>query len=209
MRASGAGSAVWLPLARLVRRYVAWSERQLKSELVEMRLGGLEHWQAPAPGPQQAEILPLSRCGTEALLRSVYNEAGRDCPGFRRARWIDIIAFTADSSHDRNGIFVARCNGRYVGAAVGRSRSSGRGMIYNVAVRPEFRRRGIARSLLHSALTYLRDQGAREACLYVHPENTAAIRLYYREGFEAMAPLPAAGESVGAGSGGTLAGQPR
>ena len=183
-----------LPFARLVRRYVAWTERQIKSELVELRLEGLQHWQRPDLSPAGVEILPLSRCGSEALLRSVYNEAGQDCPGFRPARWIDILAFIADSSHDRDGIFVARYEGRYIGACVGRSRPSGRGMIYSLAVRPEFRRQGIARGLLYAPLDYLRRQGATEARLYVHPENHRAMSLYDREGWEPVAPPPELGE---------------
>lgn len=183
-----------LPFARLVRRYVAWTERQIKSELVELRLEGLSHWRGCAPMSPGVDILPLSQCGSEALLRSVYNEAGQDCPGFRRARWIDILAFIADSSHDRDGIFVARYEGRYIGACVGRYRPNGRGMIYSLAVHPELRRRGIARGLLHATLDYLRRQGATEARLYVHPENDRALCLYDREGFEAVAPLPEATE---------------
>jgi ribosomal-protein-alanine N-acetyltransferase len=56
--------------------------------------------------------------------------------------------------------------------------------INNVAVRPEFRRQGIAAQLLTAVLTAGRIQGARLAFLEVRTGNAAAQGLYQSCGFQ-------------------------
>jgi len=56
--------------------------------------------------------------------------------------------------------------------------------INNVAIRPEFRRRGIATQLLAGVLREGRLQGARLAFLEVRAGNLAAQGLYHRCGFQ-------------------------
>jgi len=55
--------------------------------------------------------------------------------------------------------------------------------INNLAVRPQFRGRGIGTALLHHVLTEARRLGARRATLEVRASNGAARRLYERLGF--------------------------
>lgn len=55
--------------------------------------------------------------------------------------------------------------------------------INTIAVRPEFRRRGIGRRLLAYVLDEARRQGARRTLLEVRRSNVAAIRLYRAFGF--------------------------
>lgn len=59
-----------------------------------------------------------------------------------------------------------------------------RWQIANVAVAPEYRRRGIARALMTEALNHIRDHGGTWAILQVRRENVAARRLYEQLGFE-------------------------
>ena len=56
--------------------------------------------------------------------------------------------------------------------------------INNVAVRPDFQRRGIAGKLLSTLLAQGRKQGAHLALLEVRAGNDAAQGLYRRSGFE-------------------------
>ncbi|MCX8062106.1 MAG: GNAT family N-acetyltransferase [Anaerolineales bacterium] len=56
-------------------------------------------------------------------------------------------------------------------------------LIANVAVHPDFRRRGIARWLTERALDYIRERGGRQAWLNVREDNQAAIALYRELGF--------------------------
>ena len=176
-------------LAVLVRRYVAWTERRVKSELRELARPDLQGWAAPPCACAAADILPLSACGNEWLLRRTYNDAAVGSPGFRPARVLDMIAFAAAPNHDPHGVFLARAGGRYVGTCVARY-SAGVGRIYSMAVHPKFRRRGIGRALLHAALRHLQECGAVEARLYLHPDNGVAAELYTGEGF-ALAPARA------------------
>lgn len=92
-----------------------------------------------------------------------------------------------ESQVDAPGFLVATVEGRIVGYVVG-SIAQGfpgpRGHIKDLAVHPEFRRRGIARSLLTSSLERLREAGAISAALEVRPSNVAAIDLYRSHGFE-------------------------
>lgn len=55
--------------------------------------------------------------------------------------------------------------------------------ILNLCVRPEWRRRGLARRMLDELLELARVDGAREAFLEVRPSNDAALRLYRTTGF--------------------------
>lgn len=62
-----------------------------------------------------------------------------------------------------------------------------RWQIANVAVASAYRRRGIARALMETALEHVRAQGGTWVVLQVRADNTAARRLYERLGFDAIA----------------------
>lgn len=57
--------------------------------------------------------------------------------------------------------------------------------IREVAVKPEFQRKGIARKLINQALAYCKEQGATRAFLAADECNTHAIHLYESIGFRA------------------------
>lgn len=56
--------------------------------------------------------------------------------------------------------------------------------ISNVAVKREYRRKGVARQLIHAALDELRVHSAKWALLNVRPTNPGAIQLYKEFGFQ-------------------------
>lgn len=56
--------------------------------------------------------------------------------------------------------------------------------IATLAVHPDFRRRGIARKLLHTALGAAYREGARRSFLEVRAGNQAALKMYEELGFE-------------------------
>jgi ribosomal protein S18 acetylase RimI-like enzyme len=56
-------------------------------------------------------------------------------------------------------------------------------LIANVAVHPEFRRRGIAHLLTVHAMEYIKQQGVSSIWLHARDENPYAIKLYERLGF--------------------------
>lgn len=56
--------------------------------------------------------------------------------------------------------------------------------IINLGVRPDCRKRGMAASLVASALELCRKSGLRSVFLEVRPSNIAALNLYQRFGFK-------------------------
>jgi GNAT superfamily N-acetyltransferase len=56
-------------------------------------------------------------------------------------------------------------------------------LIANVAVRPDYRRRGIAKKLTQAALTKIKLKGVKTAWLHVSAHSPAAFRLYSGMGF--------------------------
>lgn len=78
--------------------------------------------------------------------------------------------------------------GRVVGNLTLQSggRYGGRWHIYNLAVAPAYRGRGIARALVEAALEEVRCQGGGWVTLQMEEGNEAARHLYERLGFEAL-----------------------
>jgi ribosomal protein S18 acetylase RimI-like enzyme len=79
-------------------------------------------------------------------------------------------------------LFVAEVGGKIVGTVMIIEQEKV-AYISTVAVHPDFRRRGIARRLVKSALEYIQNQKLRRAVLHVIPTNSPAKTLYMRFGF--------------------------
>jgi ribosomal protein S18 acetylase RimI-like enzyme len=79
-------------------------------------------------------------------------------------------------------ILVGELAGRVVATAMVGT-DGHRGWIYYVAVQPELRRRGHARRIVEAAEAWLAQRGAPRMLLMVHPENSAAVRLYESLGY--------------------------
>jgi GNAT superfamily N-acetyltransferase len=60
-------------------------------------------------------------------------------------------------------------------------------LIANVAVHPDYRRRGIARSLTAKAVEFARRRGVRSAWLHARHDNNGAVELYRTAGFHQRA----------------------
>jgi ribosomal protein S18 acetylase RimI-like enzyme len=75
--------------------------------------------------------------------------------------------------------YVWEEDGRIIGnVTLLSTKITGRYLVVNVAVHPDYRRRGIARILMGSALDLVRARRGREILLQVVKSNTAAIDLY-------------------------------
>ncbi len=61
-----------------------------------------------------------------------------------------------------------------------------RWVMANVAVHPDYRRRGIAREMVQACERLAQQAGARTVVLQVESENQAALQLYRRQGFEML-----------------------
>jgi ABC-type ATPase with predicted acetyltransferase domain len=80
--------------------------------------------------------------------------------------------------------FVWEENGQIIGnVSLIQSDLSGRFLIANVAVLPEYRRKGIGRMLMQETIDYVQGHQGREILLQVERDNQAAIQLYNNIGF--------------------------
>lgn len=82
---------------------------------------------------------------------------------------------------DCNLFFVCESEGRIAGY-IGLSIAADEGYILNVAVLPEYRRKGIGEALVRYVITGFGDLAF--VTLEVRPSNTAAVALYQKLGFE-------------------------
>ena len=80
-----------------------------------------------------------------------------------------------------DGIMLGVC-GCYAGA--------GECQITNIAVRQEYRRRGIARAMITCLLSEAKKRGCKRAFLEVGENNQSAIKLYEKIGFKTVGRRP-------------------
>lgn len=79
--------------------------------------------------------------------------------------------------------FVAELDGKTV-AYAGMHHIIDEGYITNIAVHPDFRRRGLATALVRVLDSYAKDNGLAMLTLEVRPSNIAAINIYSNAGFD-------------------------
>ncbi|MGH7508292.1 MAG: ribosomal protein S18-alanine N-acetyltransferase [Gemmatimonadales bacterium] len=77
---------------------------------------------------------------------------------------------------------VAHTGQAITGYLIGRE-VAGTGEVLNLAVSPDFRRRGVGRALLRAGLTLLRKRRVDEVFLEVRESNRSAQALYLSSGF--------------------------
>ena len=63
-------------------------------------------------------------------------------------------------------------------------RVAGEACLLNIAIEPDFQRRGLARQLLNHGLSYCQCNGDLQCYLEVRESNLAALALYTKLGFE-------------------------
>jgi len=91
-----------------------------------------------------------------------------------------------NSSHPLLSGYVYVDAGRLVGNVSLGIENERRGIwnISNVAIHPDYRRRGIARRLMEACLQQARSNGARMLVLEVRTDNAPALKLYHDLGFQ-------------------------
>ena len=86
---------------------------------------------------------------------------------------------------DPDLFLVAEDDGCLVGTVIG-GFDGRRGMIYHLAVAPDYRRKGLANQLMDEVETRLRARGCRKAYLLVKQGNLIASAFYEKRGWGEM-----------------------
>jgi ribosomal protein S18 acetylase RimI-like enzyme len=95
------------------------------------------------------------------------------------------LALVSSSLRDAFGGFIWEEDGMPIGlVSVSRLGTGGTWTIGNVAVLPDYRRRGLARLLVEAAIARARERGGKNVVLDVIAGNLPAYELYRRLGFE-------------------------
>jgi [ribosomal protein S18]-alanine N-acetyltransferase len=92
-------------------------------------------------------------------------------------------AFREALSSEWTFTLLAESGRRPAGYLIGRE-VAGSGEVLNLAVAPEFRRRGLGGALLEEGLAVFRRRGATEVFLEVRESNQSAQSLYLARGFK-------------------------
>lgn len=79
-------------------------------------------------------------------------------------------------------VLGARAGGRLIGVAVV-THDGRKGWINRLAVHPDFRRQGVAQSLINEAERVLRAQGIRIFAVLIEDWNTASLALFEKAGY--------------------------
>jgi N-acetylglutamate synthase len=85
--------------------------------------------------------------------------------------------------------FVAEYNSRIIGTVLG-GFDGRRGLIYHLAVLPEFQNHHIGSRLLETVENQLRKDGCTKVYLFVIPENPEIYNFYANQGYQKMDPIP-------------------
>jgi GNAT superfamily N-acetyltransferase len=163
--------------------------------VLEMGLEALETEFLLRNSVSGADGITISRGRVEDAPRiaaSVDESYRHEYPGGRYAEQFDPAAYAeelAGAPHDPALWRVAWDGDEIVGQVIPRV-ERGRAEIYEVSVRPGWRRRGIARALLSDALLGLRDTGLPVRLHTMREFPTQAHRLYSSLGFRVLKEFP-------------------
>ncbi|NIW10203.1 MAG: GNAT family N-acetyltransferase, partial [Gammaproteobacteria bacterium] len=100
----------------------------------------------------------------EEVWLKIYNVAYKEYDDFRPSTMEDMEKTEKSPNFDATGRFIAEWNGEPVGcvnAYVDKKREEKKGFIRTLAVIPEFRRRGIGKTLVEKAFESLRERGMK------------------------------------------------
>lgn len=87
-------------------------------------------------------------------------------------------------------VWLVAVDGTKVAGYIGSQTVLGESDMMNVAVHPDYRRRGVARSLIQSLMDALKARQSRCLTLEVRASNAPAIKLYENLGFSQVGKRP-------------------
>ena len=143
---------------------------------------------APSSGPRPINLTKDTR-QVVALLNLTFGQRGQRRLGERVSLNYASPIMMRWNMMSRGFVpgFVWEESGKIVGnVTLLESQLAGRYLIANVAVHPDYQRRGVARSLMQEAFNYISQNQGYKILLQVEQDNHAAINLYQSLGFIAL-----------------------
>jgi mycothiol synthase len=130
------------------------------------------------PGEDERVLAALNRAwtGTWNFVPITFEMLKRDLDGYREGMLLGVEVDAPDH-------IIATCHAVF-DRRQPNPEGSPRAWISNVTVDPDFRGRGISRSMLTAGIEHLRSRGATSITLGVDADNPAPFRLYQSVGFE-------------------------
>lgn len=123
----------------------------------------------------------------EEVWLEIYNAAYKEYDDFRPITMEDMEKFEKSPNFDATGMFIAEWNGEPVGcvnAYVDKKREEKKGFIRTLGVIPEFRRRGIGKTLVEKAFERLRERGMKRVESWTEKDKVACKSLFESMGFQ-------------------------
>jgi len=130
----------------------------------------------------------------ETAIRELWEEFEREVPepaGFTPETWDEEWSDTRRQIDD-GGVFLAEDDGKVLGVAKIDAPNHGAMHLHLVHVRPDARRRGVAKALLRACVAHARDSGAATVSLHVLLTNDPARTIWGRLGFSDVSTFMAA-----------------
>ncbi len=148
---------------------------------------------ARAEWPDGFVLRPPTAADTPAVTRSVAEAYRDEYPGERYHEPMDVAGYAQELAGPRFDLSLAQVAwaGDEPAGQVIPLIERGRAEIYEVSVRPAYRRRGLARALLARQLDALRARGVAVVRLHTMAEfPTQAVNLYHSLGFRVLKEFP-------------------
>ena len=145
------------------------------------------------PLPSALEVRPILPGHLPLIAASVQESYQHEFEGGRFNEWVDAASYTAELSHPKHdpALWHVAWDGDQIAGQVMSVIENGRGEVFEVSVRPAWRRRGLARALLSRALHALRARGIDVIRVRTVAEfRTRARDLYQSVGFSLLKTFP-------------------
>lgn len=123
----------------------------------------------------------------EKVWLRIANEAFKEYDDFRPDTMEDMETYEKSPNFDTTGMFIVEWNGEPVGmvnAYVDKKRAEKKGFIRSLGVLPEFRRKGIGKTLVNKAIESLTERGMESVEAWSREDKVACKNLFESLGFK-------------------------